>query len=405
MIIKRIPTSRRASPKSKAVNVRALADYIAGPHAGGDGEKVEHRGATNLLNIDHDAQVQEIIDLAETARRSPQPVQHWIMSWREAEQPTAAQADEAVAMFLDEVGLSGHQVIYALHRDTKNCHLHLAVNRVHPDTEKLVTVNNGFDHEVAHRAIARIEHRQGWQREDRALFLALPNGQMERTQERGASGRRPSTRARDFEEHAGARSAQRIALEEAAPIIRGARSWAELHEALARKGIRFEKKGSGAILWIGDEPVKASSAGRECSMAALCNRLGEFAPSPPNGGPNLPTRSRHPVEPVPPLWSQYVESRSRHERDRAAARQSIAEQQREGWRRMSERYRRERADILGGSWAGRGELMSAARSVLAARQAQEKAALRDQQKAGRAVLRREHARFPSFRDWFLARLR
>jgi hypothetical protein len=28
---------------------------------------------------------------------------------------------------------------------------------------KVVTVNNGFDHEVAHRAIARIERDQGWQ--------------------------------------------------------------------------------------------------------------------------------------------------------------------------------------------------------------------------------------------------
>jgi hypothetical protein len=254
MIIKKISTSRRASPKSKAVNVRALADYIAGPHAGGDGEKVEHRGGTNLLNIDHDAQVQEMIDLAEVARRSAQPVQHWVMSWREGEQPTADQADEAVAMFLDEMGLGGHQAIYALHRDTKNCHLHLALNRVHADTENVITVNNGFDHDVAHRAIARIEHRQGWQREDRALFLALPNGEMERTEGRGASGRRPTTRARDFEERAGARSAQRIALEEAAPIIRRARSWTELHEALARRAIRKEG--------VGRNPVDRRRAGQ-----------------------------------------------------------------------------------------------------------------------------------------------
>ena len=64
-------------------------------------------------------------------------------------------------MFLDEMGLAEHQAIYALHRDTQNWHLHLAVNRVHPETEKLVTVNNGFDLEVAHRAIARIEQQPG----------------------------------------------------------------------------------------------------------------------------------------------------------------------------------------------------------------------------------------------------
>ena len=252
MIVKKVPTSKAAAPKSMAHNVRALVDYISGPSAGGDGEKVEHRGAENLLNVDHGGQVEEMIDLAEVAQRSPQPVQHWIISWREGEQPTAAQADAAVATFLDEMGLAEHQVIYALHRDTKNCHLHLAVNRVHPDTEKVVTVNNGFDHEVAHRAIARIERDQGWQREDRALFLARPDGQLERSRPRGVIKRQPSGPARDFEERVGECSAQRIALEVAAPIIREARSWNEMHEALAREGIRFERKGSGAILRIGN---------------------------------------------------------------------------------------------------------------------------------------------------------
>jgi hypothetical protein len=67
MIVKKVPTSKHAPAKSKAHNVRALADYIAGPTAGGAGEKVEHRGAMNLLNLDHEGQVQEMIDLAETA--------------------------------------------------------------------------------------------------------------------------------------------------------------------------------------------------------------------------------------------------------------------------------------------------------------------------------------------------
>src|SRR5258708_35303723 len=98
-----------------------------------------------------------MIGLAEVARRSPQPVQHWIISWREGEQPTAAQADSAVATFLDEMGLAEHQVIYAPHRDTKNFHLHLAGHPVHPDPHKLGTENNGFDHEVAHRVLPRVE--------------------------------------------------------------------------------------------------------------------------------------------------------------------------------------------------------------------------------------------------------
>ena len=399
MIVKKVPTSKAAPTKSKARNVRALADYIAGPHAGGDAEKVEHRGALNLLNIDHDGQVDEMIDLAETARRSPQPVQHWIMSWREGEQPTPAQANEAVAIFLDEMGLQGHQVIYALHRDTQNCHLHLAVNRVDPETEKVVTVNNGFDHEIAHRAIARIEQRQGWQREDRALFVARPDGDLERSQPRGERGRQLSSRARDFEERAGERSAQRIALEVAAPIIHEAGSWDEMHQALGREGFRFERKGSGAILWIGGEAVKASSAGRECSMSALQKRLGEFSPSLSSLSLTLPERAPQSIEPVPSVWNRYMEERSRHGQERVAEREHTAEQQRDEWRCMTERHRRERADIFGQSWMGRGELLNATRSILAARQAQEKAELRDQQKVERAALQKEHGHFLSYRDW------
>ena len=201
-----------------------------------------------------------MIDLAEVARRSPQPVQHWILSWREGEQPTRAQADEAVKMFLAEMGLGEHQAFYALHRDTHNCHVHVAVNRVHPTTEKVVTVNNGFDLEVAHRAIARIEKRQGWEREARGLYAVDSDGRAERLRPRDQSERRPSGRAQDLEERTGQRSAQRIAIDDAAPIIRQARSWRELHAALAAQGMRYEKKGSGALLWIGEQPVKASAA-------------------------------------------------------------------------------------------------------------------------------------------------
>ncbi len=162
-------------------------------------------------------------------------------------------------MFLDEMDLAGHQAIYGLHRDTENWHLHLAVNRVHPETEKLATVNNGFDHEVAHRAIARIEHAQGWQREERGLFQMREDGRVECARPRDEQERKPTARARDFEERVGARSAERVAIEDAAPAIRAAGTWREIHEALAEKGMRLEKKGSGAILWIGDQPVKRAA--------------------------------------------------------------------------------------------------------------------------------------------------
>jgi hypothetical protein len=403
MIVKKVPTSKRAPARSKALNVRALVDYIAGLRAGGTGEKVEHRDAANLLNIDHEGQVQEMIDLAEMARHCPQPVQHWIMSWREGEQPTSAQADAAVAIFLDEMGLARHQAIYALHRDTHNWHLHLAVNRVDPETEKVVTVNGRFDHEVAHRAIARIEREQSWRREDRALFIVGPGGDLERVRPRGHEGE-VSNGARDFEERVGARSAERIALEDVAPILRGARSWSEMHKELCQHGIRFERKGSGAILWIGEQPVKASRAGRDCSMAALERRLGEFTPAAHQRSMEPPRpRAPQPVEPGSRTWQQYIEERARHERERVASRDGLAARQREASRRLAERHRQDRAEVFSRSWKGQRDLLSATRSVLAAEQAQEKAALRDRQKLEQAALRREEWSFRPFKSWLAER--
>ena len=51
-------------------------------------------------------------DLAEVATRSAQPVQHWILSWRSGEQPTAAQKPAAeIGIFELRADVAGEDVI------------------------------------------------------------------------------------------------------------------------------------------------------------------------------------------------------------------------------------------------------------------------------------------------------
>ena len=45
--------------------------------------------------------------------------------------------------------------------------------------------------------------------------------------------------------------------------------------------MRYERKGSGAILWVGDTAIKASSADRHASLFHLEKRLGAYQPAPP----------------------------------------------------------------------------------------------------------------------------
>jgi hypothetical protein len=401
VIVKKVPTKKSAAPKSKASHVHDLCEYIAGPNAGGDDEKVEHRAAVNMLNDDLAAQIQEMADLAETARRSPQPVQHWIISWRQGEQPTIAQADEAVRIFLGELGLGEHQCVYALHRNTDNYHLHLAINRVHPETERVVTVNGRFDIEVAHRAIARIERAQGWQRELRGRYLELDNGEMRRAPTIEPPSREPHTQGRDFENRTGEKSAQRLAIEVGADAMRRARSWAELHSLLADRGFRFERKGSGAVLWVGDVAVKASTAGRDCSFSALEKRLGDYTTT----RDQTPARQlgREPIEPAAKGWKTYAVEREKHYADRTRERDQLREQQRVRWQETLDRQREERREALDRDWRGQGAALNGFRSMLAARQAQEKAALKERQQLEREQLRERFPRWPPFEEWLRAR--
>ena len=87
---------------------------------------------------------------------------------------------------------------------------------------------------------------------------------------------KPKQAALDFENATGEKSAQRIAQERGHSIMKEAETWRELHEKLAAVGLRFVKKGSGAIVFVGDVAVKASSVDRAFSMKKLCARLGDF---------------------------------------------------------------------------------------------------------------------------------
>ena len=258
MIVKKIKNSGTAKPKEWQIG--DLVDYIRNPDVRNKGEKIEHAGGLNFLTSTHVAQKLEMICLARETNRSKMPVNHFVFSWPEGEQPTPKQVDELVAFFLKEMGLEGHQAIYGLHNDTKNFHVHIAVNRVHPETLKVVRVNKGFDIRQAQKVRALIEKMQGWSPLENAPYVVTEEGEV--AQRITPQEPKPTAKAVEFELATGEKSAQRIAQEKGHGIIKNAKSWEELHTGLKKIGMRFEKKGSGAIIWVGETAIKASSVDR-----------------------------------------------------------------------------------------------------------------------------------------------
>ena len=272
MIVKKIKNTKAEKPK--AWQIGDLVDYIRYPHNKNPQEKIEYAGGRGFLSATHTGQKMEMIALARESAHSNMPVQHWMFSWQESEQPAREQVEELVDVFLERMGLTGHQTVYGLHYDTDNYHLHIAVNRMNPDSGKVVQPHRGFDIREAHKIVAFIEHKQGWAGEENSMYAVLEDGELVR--KRTAREIKSKQAARDFEHTTGEKSAQRIAQERGHSAIKNAKSWAELHEKLAAVGLRFEKKGSGAIIFVGEIAVKASSVDRAFSMGKLCNKLGDF---------------------------------------------------------------------------------------------------------------------------------
>lgn len=264
MIVKKVKNPDKSA--SKAVRISRLTDYIRAPESENSQEKCIYAGARGFITDEPQSQSAEMIALAQEAVRSKDTINHYVLSWQEGEQPSVEQVERAVSIFMDELGVKGHQVIYGMHADTDNLHLHFAINRVHPESLKVVKINNGFDIEAAHKAIARIENAQGWQREQNGRYQVLENGELGREHLDTEKPRQPSQPKRDMENRTGEKSAERIAIEDGTPIIKKAQTWEQLHRELAAKGMRYEKTGSGATVFVGDVGVKASDVDRNASL-------------------------------------------------------------------------------------------------------------------------------------------
>lgn len=276
MIVNKKPKNA-AYTKTRAQDAADLCRYIrdarshmtARPTATQELEKVICTGAFNFSFTNPDAQISEMAGLASKAR-SGDPITHFVLSWPSNEQPTPNQLHEAAKIFVHETGMDAYQVVYGAHKNTDNIHLHFAINRVNPKTLRVDKINKSFDRRATSRAICVIEHVQGWQPEKNAVYQYTPSGPaLNQGREKGLSDT-----ARAAEKRTGETSLERRA-RALAPEISLSTSWQDLHLRLAAHGVTYERRKGGAVIKFGKSGfVKASTAGRECSLKSLEKRFG-----------------------------------------------------------------------------------------------------------------------------------
>lgn len=278
----------------------------------------------------------EMASVALKNERVKDPVYHYVLSWREGESPSNQQALDSMVATLTAINLQNHQWIGAVHRNTGHVHVHLAVNRVNPDTFK--TVYPKGDWIALDRACRELELKHGWRHSPgphRVELAADKATHVVRTTRALSDEQRQSltTKARDFTAWTRLESFQTWVGQQPAMDLKHALekpnvTWRAVHLSLASFNLEYRKAGSGAIIVDRDQPekfrAKASHMGRFASLGRLETRLGNYEPLPEKEAHHNRTPARSPKS-RNPSYHQYTAGRALRRQQREAEREALRE--------------------------------------------------------------------------------
>ena len=242
-------------------------------------------GELTLSNCHSDTTEMAVLEVINTQRQNQRAVSdktyHLIVSFRAGEEPSPETLKAVEDAICTGLGFKDHQRISAVHCDTDNLHIHIAINKVHPHHHR---IHNPYqDYKTLAKLCAQLEQQYG---------LEVDNHTTQRNH--------TASKARDMEAHAGIESLITWIQQNALSQIMDAKSWAELHGALHENGLCIKPRGNGLTISTleGDVGVKASSVDRELAKGNLEQRLGEFQVANEESLATLQVKQRYERKPI-----------------------------------------------------------------------------------------------------------
>jgi hypothetical protein len=234
-----------------------LVRYLEKGPAGEERDRVEWVESRNLPTDDPETAARLMAAYARESVRTQRPVYHLVISADPGDPVDRASMSHVADAVLRELGLSEHQVLIIAHNDTDHPHMHLVVNRVHPETHR--AWENGWDWPKIEKALRAEEVALGWR--------IVPG------KHAPVPGREPPAPALVRGDPAFLRMVQ----ERAGPVLERARSWGEVQQGLAPAGLSLRVKGGGLSIHDGRQEVKASDVGSAFSRGKLEQRFGKWS--------------------------------------------------------------------------------------------------------------------------------
>ena len=273
-----------------------LARYLARGRSGREADRVAWTSARHLATADPELAAVPMRATAAQSARVRQPVYHLALSFDPDDAPRLAARGQAldqafvegvVDRVLGRLGLAEHQAMLVAHRDHAHPHVHVMVNRVHPETHR--AWERWQDRPAIERALREEEQRLGL-REVPGRLAPTPDGRaLPRTPAHAddAGLTKGERQQRDRHRRTGKGEAPLVERVRAhAPVFLQAESWDEFETACRWRGLALVRQGPGVAMTTAspdgsgrpdpDAPrVKLTRVHRALSSARLAQRFGQ----------------------------------------------------------------------------------------------------------------------------------
>jgi hypothetical protein len=250
--------------KSQASNYAALVRYICNAHG-----KEERVGVITITNSPAatPAQLAQSVVLTQlyNNRARSDKTYHLLLSFPPGEQPSPEVLAQIEHRICDALGFGEHQRISAVHHDTDDLHVHIAINMIHPT--RFTIHSPKWDFRILGQTCQQLEAEFG---------LIATNHEPGKTVGEG--------RADDMARIAGLEPLRDYVNRTCHGLAQAA-SWQEVHDQLAAAGLTIKPAKAGLVILDGQgRGVKPSTVSRDFSKDRLEARLGPFTAA-AGGGP------------------------------------------------------------------------------------------------------------------------
>lgn len=269
--------------RDKGSSFKRLKDYLTkerDPVTGEDLMRGEVILSDNLLSLGT-----AHIEMKATAAQNvlcKDPIYHYEITWHPGERPSREQWLSAATRTLRDLGFAEHEYLIAAHDDKAHFHVHIMVNRVHPETHRSpMPYRDMFSLD---KAMRELEHEQGWiedvghHRWDKQQNIAVKNTREEMralSQRAGcASGKAAALEHYRDEQSLQAYVKGKPAAELQMLLARHTVSWSDIHTMLNRHGLEIQKADHGGytVHAIDSELYVKASDGFRRAFAGKVNR-------------------------------------------------------------------------------------------------------------------------------------